>query len=322
MKKLIFSSKYFMFLFMLSSLVYVGCHKDDGKEVVSVSSENTELRTRVTPSVVNGVLKFETDEDVHNFLMQVESDLKINENAISDLESTLGYTSLYTTSKNAENLGQSGSVFIDPSLNALLNSNYEFIIGENLVVKKNHDETWLVPLNDEVGKSKLRSKLPGSFIEDSDITSTMIIDGRVEAAVSASCCKRNGRWPKNATWLESGSVTYQNNSYKLRGRGEVYKGSWWGIYIYAETSGMKNNNPENLHLFINEVSGKFRNKNCELKHNDSASDVCNSCKKLGEKIFHRSGKNEFFNEGEIGLKFRLYFPNSSYLDLVVPTTCN
>ena len=307
---------------MLSGLVYVGCHKDENKGLDNASPVSTQLRTVVTPTVENGTLKFDTDEDVHNFLMQVESDLKTNENAISDLESSLGYTSLYTAAKNAESLGQSGSVFIDPSLNALLNSNYEFIIGENLVVKKNHEETWLVNLNDEIGKSKLRSKLPGSFIEDSDITSTMIIDGRVEAAVAASCCKRNGRWPKNTTWLESGAVTYQNDSYVLRGRGEVYKGHWWGIYIYAETSGMKNGLSFPLHLFINEVSGKFRDKNCVLKHNDSASDVCTPCKKLGEKIFHRSRSNEFFKNGEIGLKFRLFFPNTSYVDLIVPTVCN
>ncbi len=322
MKHLSFSSKLFAILFVFSSLVYVGCHKDEVKELDSASPVSTQLRTVVTPTVENGMLKFNSDEDVHNFLMQVESDLKTNENAISDLESSLGYTSLYTASKNAESLGQNGSVFIDPSLNALLNSNYEFIIGENLVVKKNHDETWLVPLTDEIGKSKLRSKIPGSFIEDSDITSTMIIDGRVEAAVAGSCCKRNGKWPKNTKWLESGSVTYQNDSYKLRGRGEVYKGSWWGIYIYAETEGIKNGFSKDLHLVIKEVSGKFRDRNCTLKHNDSSNDVCTSCKKLGEKIFHRIGKNEFFNEGEIGLKFRLYFPNTSYVDLIVPTACN
>lgn len=183
MKKLIFSSKYFMFLFMLTSLVYVGCNKEEGKELASVSSSSTQLRTTVTPTVENGTLKFNNLEDVFAYMEELStqikqlselgdetSDLVHPAVTISDqMASTLGFSSIYKLNPKDSDGSLINPIFPIDAMNMILNNHYEVIVGNEIYVHKNVTQHFKIQANDAANRAILRNIPPGSEIELVDL---------------------------------------------------------------------------------------------------------------------------------------------------------
>ena len=140
MKHLIFSSKLIAILFVVSSMMYIGCQKEEIKSEDTRGALSTELRTTVAPTVENGTLKFETEEDAYNYMRQLEQELKSESNTILSDQSQLGFTSRLSIVRDLGEDNPNGSIFSAPYLNAMLNSNYEVMIGDKVYVKKNHQE--------------------------------------------------------------------------------------------------------------------------------------------------------------------------------------
>ena len=187
MKNLILSSKLFALIFVLFSTVYIGCQKDEARSNETKNQSNIQLRTTVTPTVENGTLKFNHKEDVVSYMKEISNILDADQTFVNDFP---GFNSIYKIKKELEILtGSNETYFIDDRLNAILNENYEVMIGDRVYVKKNLDETWSVHKTDLIGLNKLRQKLPGDYFKpENDSESFLMEDGdKIEVFEKVSC---------------------------------------------------------------------------------------------------------------------------------------
>ena len=176
---------------------------------------STEIRTTVQPTVENGTLKFASEEDAYQYMRQLEQELDNDNNDVLSKQAAMGFTSLLSIVKSKEGEIQpeiiennndiqvvndrTGSIFSAPYLNAMLNTNYEIIIGDKVYVHKNHEETWIVPKTSTQAIAVFRAKAPGSLILDIEITSDMEIDGKKENVMMMECCTRYGKFARSQT---------------------------------------------------------------------------------------------------------------------------
>ncbi len=183
MKHLIFSSKFILSIFAISSMIFIGCQKEEIKSGETPQKVTTELRTTVTPTVENGTLKFNTKEDVAKYLKEISP---LFEEEIPFKHNFGGFTSLYDKSME----GDFQPYFLDDRLNSMLNDNYEIIIGDRIFVKKNLEETWSVLKSDHTGINKLRLKNPGTYFNVEDDSESFIMeDGDKIEVFSILSCK-------------------------------------------------------------------------------------------------------------------------------------
>lgn len=168
---------------MLSSLIYVGCHKDENKELASASSESTQLRTTVTPTVENGTLKFNTLADVFAYMEELSTQIKqLSELGdettdlvhpavtISDqMASTLGFSSIYKLNPKDGDGSLINPIFPIDEMNMILNNHYELIVGNEIYVHKNATQHFKIQSNDAINRAILRNIPPGGEIELVDL---------------------------------------------------------------------------------------------------------------------------------------------------------
>lgn len=300
MKHLIFSSKLIAILFVVSSMMYIGCQKEEIKREDTQGALSTELRTTVAPTVENGTLKFETEEDAYNYMRQLEQELQSESNTILSDQSQLGFTSRLSIVRDLGEDNPNGSIFSAPYLNAMLNSNYEVMIGDKVYVQKNHQETWIAPKTDAVALAVFREKQPGSFIEDTEILPSMIIDGKREIEMMMTCCTRYGKRTSFQTRLHNGALI------RLGGEVEITRGKLWGIFVFARADAKKNGQKNSSFNLEAKVFGRFRDKNCTLLYTDADDDFCHTCGSKAVSIFYRKSSIDRFKDGEVRGNLRLY----------------
>ncbi len=175
MKHLSFSSKLFAILFVFSSLIYVGCHKDEVKELDSASPVSTQLRTVVTPTVENGTLKFTDEAHAISFYNYLNEQKKIDPSALLNLQSSLNYQSL--TSVNEGLQDQRNAIFLDDAFNDILNKDYEVIIGNEIRVQKSLGEYYIIDKNDVSSRNVLKALSPGSELSITNLVNDITIVG-------------------------------------------------------------------------------------------------------------------------------------------------
>jgi hypothetical protein len=307
MKYFKFSNKLFALLFMISSIIYVGCQKDEQKNLISEDKLSTEIRTNVQPTVENGTLKFSTEEDAYQYMRQLEQELDNENNDVLSKQTAMGFTSLLSIVKSKEGEIQpeitdnndiqvvndrTGSIFSAPYLNAMLNPNYEIIIGDKVYVQKNHEETWIAPKTSTQAVAVFRAKAPGSFILDTEITSDMEIDGK-RLVEMMPCCKRYGRFATTRT-VPFTPVGLFNEC-------EVVGGKLWGIFVHARLRSFNilNGFPIFVHEIGVESEGKFRDIDCKLQYSDWDGSWCSKCGDKSVSIFHYKRSRDRFNFREV-----------------------
>lgn len=299
MKNLFLSKKSIAFLFLISSMMYIGCQREDLKSEDHQKEPITQTRSVPIPTVENGTLKFDTEDDAFNYLVFLADELQNESNNILESQAALGFTSRLKIVTDLGEGNENGSIFRAPHLNAMLNSNYEIIIGDKVYTNKNHEETWIANVSDLTSLAVFRAKEPGSFINDAEITSNMIIDGKKEA-LTDFCCTRFGVFPK------SDSRVHQGNTIKLDASVEVKKG-FFGIYVWAKAIGLRNNRKSSDFNLEARVWGKFRDNTCEVKYTDYDEDFCTTCSSKAVNIFHRVKSRNKFKDFDIKGTLKLFF---------------
>jgi hypothetical protein len=168
MKYFKFSNKLFALLFMITSIMYVGCQKEEQKILKSEDQLSTELRVNVQPTVENGTLKFETKESAFKYMtylsdliqqkeeQELDSETDTKQTLLSDIEEKLGFRSLYSVSEKDENGYIVNPLFSDVSFNLLLNEYYEVIIGDEIFVHKSNSEYYSIKSSDVTNRITLR----------------------------------------------------------------------------------------------------------------------------------------------------------------------
>lgn len=156
-------------------MVYVGCHKEEGKEVASASPSNTQLRNVVMPTVENGTLKFIDETHAANFYNYLIEQKNTNPEYSINLRNSLNYQSLASVNEGLED--QRNAIFIDDAFNDILNKDYEVIIGNEIRVQKSLGEYYIIDKNDISSRNVLKALAPGSEISITDLENDIRIVG-------------------------------------------------------------------------------------------------------------------------------------------------
>jgi hypothetical protein len=173
MKYFKFSNKLFALLFMITSMMFVGCQKEEQKNLISENQLSTEIRTTVQPTVENGTLKFNNFQEVVDYVSEVDDILKdelISENSLevaeevntfknySDyLKTNRNFVPLYDSSEKGVDGEISNNILGSSSFYFVFNPYHEIIVGDKLYVQKNRYEYYLINKNDSDNKLILRS---------------------------------------------------------------------------------------------------------------------------------------------------------------------
>lgn len=156
--------KFFMFFMGLFALALVSsCNKDERPES-SISNQTSSVRTLIEPSSENGTLKFETKEDAKNYLDQIDLNMAEEDEGISfvnNLEATKTYQSLFTENINNPN----NRLFNDNSFNAIMNRNYEVIMGNSIFIQKHPDEIYEIDKGDIANRDLIRTLAPNQKLD-------------------------------------------------------------------------------------------------------------------------------------------------------------
>ncbi|HLO54632.1 MAG TPA: hypothetical protein VK169_10105 [Saprospiraceae bacterium] len=202
MKKLIFSSKYFMFLFMLTSLVYVGCNKEDGKDGESLESPTT-LNPRSNqllsdfPVKSNDLLVFRDENHFKSFFTHATA---LAENSLDDLKRNFSNKNFISVAYLLENdafvdFKDAYSPFLtDPVMREICNPHYEFQIGDALVTYINNTQILISDINDINTKNEIRQLEKGKQITVNQIPNAAYWgeDTDIQAFIKKPCsCKVN-----------------------------------------------------------------------------------------------------------------------------------
>ncbi|MCZ2102443.1 MAG: hypothetical protein LC107_13010 [Chitinophagales bacterium] len=270
------------------------------------------------PIVENGTLKFADKEVALAYMMnlraELEDDIEGNIESVLAHQEVLGFTSLL---RLVESNGDSASIFIAPYLNAMLNANYEFIIGDSIYVHKNHEETWIASSDDEESIAVFRAKEPGTYIEEEEINERMVIDGKREIEMAPpGCCPRYGKTIRKDVLYDRG------RRLELNSEVEIKRGFLWGMYVYTRTNLLVDNRKNTKFYALKvEAFGKFRNKSCDLKYTDYDVKNCVSCSSVSVSIFHYDRSRDRFYDNEVGGTIKLMGLSGGWVNYSIYPPC-
>jgi hypothetical protein len=180
MKYFKFSNKLFALLFMISSMMYVGCQKEEQKKETIKFSNDVELRTSNTnleyPVLSNGVLKFIDIDHYKRFYESLHQNLEQGQNSLETLfenkytsEEFISVASKLRTDEFVD-FGDAYSPFLtDPIMMEICNLHYEFQIGDQLVTYINNRQILNSNINDFVTQNKIRNMQKGQTITVNDV---------------------------------------------------------------------------------------------------------------------------------------------------------
>lgn len=180
MKYFKFSNKLFALLFMITSMMFVGCQKEEQKkDELNVSTDLDQRSTNVNlqyPVLSNGLLKFSDIEHYKQFYESLNQILEQGENSLETLfenkyasEEFISVASRLRTDEFV-NFGDAFSPFLtDPIMMEICNLHYEFQIGDQLVTYINNRQILNSNINDFVTQNKIRNMQKGQTITVSDV---------------------------------------------------------------------------------------------------------------------------------------------------------
>lgn len=173
MKKLIFSSKYFMFLFMLTSLVYVGCNKEEINKSQNVQSVVNRSISNILPQPVNGIIKFNNYDNYKNVYLELQALYESDKETFNSIyEADGNFVSVYNKLINDEfeSWETAYKPFItDPILMVILNEHFEFQVGDALITYVNNEDIITSDPDNSVTRNQIRNINKGGPLELRDI---------------------------------------------------------------------------------------------------------------------------------------------------------
>lgn len=173
MKHLIFSSKFILFLLAISSMIFIGCQKEEYKERELNVATTKRTYSNLLPPTLNGVIKFNNFEEYKETYLRLqalyESDLELF-NSSFDVESD--FISVFSKLNNDDftNWENAYKPFItDPVLMVILNEHYEFQVGNALITYINNEDIITSDPSNTLTRNQIRQIIKGAPLKIGDV---------------------------------------------------------------------------------------------------------------------------------------------------------
>lgn len=177
MKHLNFSSKLFAFLFVISSMMYVGCQKEDQKNnLENKSNLSLENRVSLDRPVLNGdILQFRDYSHFKSYLETLNNLLSDESNEFEEqVLNTSDFQSVYKKLANDEfvdPINRYKPFLTDPAVMAVVNEHYEVRIDDVLITYINNSQVLRSSFDNSTARNAIRSIPKGQELTLSDVPS-------------------------------------------------------------------------------------------------------------------------------------------------------
>lgn len=173
MKHLIFSSKLIAILFVVSSMMYIGCQKEEVKSDASSLLTSKRSITDNLPTPINGVIKFNDYNEYKSTYLNLQTIFENDQELFkSSFETSQGFLSVYSKLQNDEFISWDYAYkpFItDPILMVILNEYYEFQVGDALITYINNEDIITSKANDNITRNQIRQIIKGEELNLQDV---------------------------------------------------------------------------------------------------------------------------------------------------------